>query len=251
MSSTVPPPLKCHGSVRSAGRIGKPVSSSCVGAEVPVPRPALPRRAAEVDRLRVCVLEEARKRLHVRDQVGPVLLAQLLAPARHRRAGHAVVDDREQVRVRRQLAARGRSDLVQPEREVARPRQHVAGCRAGALAVDTVTAGAPLVVHGLAGVGLVLASRPGRQYGRGEQGSAGQRTERSEAQAQAEAEGRIRDPVRVGFRGQRASALRLSLSLRLCPCRDAQPSLTANASHQCSPSAPASSHVRGCQPVCS
>src|SRR5262245_24743929 len=92
----------------------------------------------------------SRERLDVGDEVPAVSVGEH-GPRRHRRAGHAIGDDAEEVLVRRDLV-RGRPDLVDPCREVARLRHQELGGRPLAVALLAVTADALELVHGLAGV---------------------------------------------------------------------------------------------------
>ena len=128
-------------------------------------RPRLDRRGtaagirSEVQRLGGGTLgEEPREALQVDDEVVDLLVGEI-GPARHRRAGEAVLDREPDVGVRRELPAPGRPDLVERLREIARPRQHRRGGRAIPLPGFAVTFRAPAVVHDLARGGRIFLTR--------------------------------------------------------------------------------------------
>jgi hypothetical protein len=110
--------------------------------------------AGDLDRRWPVALEEAGEALEVLDHLIALALRDLPLPSRHRRAGHAVVDDAAEVVARGDLTARRGADLVDGLREVARPRQHVGGRGAVAGTGQAMTLGAPAIVGRLAGRAL-------------------------------------------------------------------------------------------------
>ena len=109
-----------------------------------------PGLAPYTDRLGHGAVEESRKRLDVGNDVVAFTTAQLIAPTRHRGSRHTVVYHLAQILIRRQLAARSRSHLIDGHREVARPRQHERRRLAVSRTRVSVTPGAPFLVKGLA-----------------------------------------------------------------------------------------------------
>ena len=106
-----------------------------------------------LERRRARVGEEGGEGLEVADEIIALALGELLAPPRHRRPRHPLVDDPLDVGIGGELGAR--TDLVRPPREIARAREHVCGRRPIAGAGVAVTPGAPLVVRRLPRVRLL------------------------------------------------------------------------------------------------
>src|SRR5207249_6988417 len=129
-------------------------------------RDARPRRTREFERYDVLarVREERGEGLDVGPHVAPLGLRETPLPPGHRTAGQALVDRPLEIRIGRKLAARRRADLVEPARDVARPREHVRRRRAVASPAVAGAAGAPFDVHDTSR-GRVLTSDQGAGSG--------------------------------------------------------------------------------------
>ena len=165
-------------------------------------------------------LEEARIRLQVVNERGPLIPSEHVRPTRHRGPGHALVDDLEYVGIGGQLSGRSGTNLVECPSEVSRPRKHRVGGRAATRAVLTVATGTPLLVDDLA-VHLCV-------HGRRHEGGGAESEERPGAER--------RDPGRSHRLGRSPGPNPPPLH---CP------------SPSDSPSTSASPQVRGECPVCS
>src|SRR5688500_364119 len=83
-----------------------------------------PRRLADFDWRGRGASEELREALDVRDDILAFRIGQAVPPLGHRRAGHTLLDHSSEVGIGRELAARGRPDLVAAFREVTWTRKH-------------------------------------------------------------------------------------------------------------------------------
>src|SRR5712664_2346520 len=122
----------------------------------------------QLELLRRLLESLGRERLEVRHEVVPVLVGKN-RPRGHGGPGHPVGDDAEEVLIARRLV-RGRPDLVETLREVARLRHQQLGGRSLAVPLLAVTEQALPLVHGLARVGILRegGSRAREQQQRGD-----------------------------------------------------------------------------------